>query len=81
MQTTTILGRDERERIRLAFFREYRDVPGFSSVSVRRHPDRREWCVYVGVSGNADLPANFRGLPVTTYESGVAVHAVAYPVA
>lgn len=81
MQTVTMHSRSERERIRLAFFREYRRTPGFSSVSVRREPENRQWCVYVGVSGEADLPSAFEGLPVIAYHSGVAVHAAAYPAA
>jgi hypothetical protein len=79
MLTARTLDRAERERIRLAFFCEYRHLQGFSSVSVRRHPDSREWCVYVGAARHVDLPASFEGLPVIAYPTGVAIHAVAYP--
>lgn len=75
MQAIDMQTRAERERIRLAFFREYRRMPGFSSVSVRRGPEDHAWCVYVGVTGEADLPAAYQGLPVVLYRSGVAVHA------
>jgi hypothetical protein len=78
MDTTEQLDLGERERIRLRFFREHADLAEFSSVSVRRHPETSDWCVYVGLTGDADLPSTFEGLPVASYRTGVAVHAVAY---
>lgn len=81
MHPTNMLDREERERIRLAFFREFRHLPGFSSVSVREHPMKHDWCVYVGIADDVDLPATFEGLPVIAYQSGVAMHAVAYSTA
>jgi hypothetical protein len=73
------LAFQDRERIRLEFFGRYRGVEGFSSVSVRRHPQSREWCVYVGGSPDMKLPPSFEGLPVKSFASRVGVHAVAYP--
>ncbi len=78
MDTIEQLDLGERERIRLRFYREHGDLAGFSSVSVRRHPETSDWCVYVGLTGDADLPSTFEGLPVASYRTGVAVHAVAY---
>lgn len=79
MQHPTTIDRQERERIRLKFFGDYRQAPGFSSVSVRPHPDTRELCVYVGRTVDMGLPASFEGLPVISYPAGVALNAAAYP--
>ncbi len=78
MDTIQQLDRGERERIRLRFFREHCEQPGFSSVSVRPNADKTAWCVSVGVTDDMDLPSTFEGLPVVSYRTGVAVHAVAY---
>jgi len=74
------MTRDERERIRLDFLKEFRDSPWFSSVSVRPNAEHTYWCISVGVSDDAvDLPNTFEDLPLVWHRSGRAVHAVAYP--
>ena len=47
-------------------------------MSVRPNADKTAWCVSVGVTDDMDLPSTFEGLPVVSYRTGVAVHAVAY---
>ncbi len=81
MDTIRQLDRHKRERIRLRFFREHCEQPGFSSVAVRPNAEKTAWCVSVGVTDDLELPNAFEGLPVVSYRTGVAVHAVAYPVA
>lgn len=78
MSTVRQLDRPERERIRLRFFRQHCEQPGFSCVSVCPNAEKTGWCVSVGVTDDLDLPRTFEGLPVVSYRSGIAVHAIAY---
>jgi hypothetical protein len=81
MQNTGPTGAREREQVRLAFLREYRHLLGFSSVSVRCHPETGRCCLYVGAVGTLHLPASFSGLPVIAYRTRATAHAGPDPAA
>jgi hypothetical protein len=81
MATAHHVSTSDREAIRLRFFRAYRGDGGCTSVGVKRDRERDGWYLSVGVSGNARrLPREFEGLPVRTYTTPAAVHAVDYGV-
>ncbi len=67
----------ERERVRVDFYRAYRGQARFSSVSVRRDPEKGGWFLDVGATGPVDLPPSFRGLTVRVKLAGGAINAVA----
>ena len=76
---TPELSRAERERIRLAFFREFRGTNGCTSVSVRRDKHSEDWYLKVGYTGTGErLPSCFEGLAVQADAAPQAVHAVEY---
>lgn len=76
---TSDLDRRERERIRLAFFREFRGEDGCASVSVRRDQSSHAWSLKVGYTGSGErLPREFEGLAVEADHTPRAVHAVQY---
>jgi hypothetical protein len=77
MQTLD-LTKPQREAIRLAFFREHRALPGFSSVAVRRDKVTGRHYLDVGVTRDVALPARYEGLEVQVAQTASAVHAVAY---
>lgn len=80
MEAITNLTKDQRELIRLHFLEEFRQSAWFSSVSVRPNHERTSWCVSVGVTDDVtELPSTFDSLPLVSYRSARAVHAVAYP--
>jgi hypothetical protein len=68
----------EREQLRMDFYRAHRAQAGFSSVAVRRDPERRDvWFLDVGVTGPVDVPACYRGLTVRVKHAYGAINAVA----
>jgi hypothetical protein len=67
---------DEREDLRVTFFRTYRKQPGFSSVAVRRG-DQGAWYLDVGATGDVALPSDYYGLAVHVKSTLPAVNAVA----
>jgi hypothetical protein len=78
MSTLDQLTKQQREAIRLAFFREHRAMHGFSSVAVRRDRDTGRFYLDVGVTRAIALPERFDGVEVRMTRTASAVHAVAY---
>jgi hypothetical protein len=69
----------EREQIRLDFYRAHRAQPGFSSVAVRRDPERDAWYLDVGATAPVDVQPSYRGLEVRVRQALGAINAVASP--
>lgn len=58
------ISSDEREQIRLDFYRAHRAQAGFSSVAVRRDPEpRAAWFLDVGATGPVDVPSSRSSFP------------------
>jgi len=73
-------SREQRQAIRLGFFREFRGEDGCTSVSIRKDRETREWYLWVGYTGSgARIDADsYGGLEVRKYAAARAVHAVQY---
>jgi hypothetical protein len=69
------MDRRDREKIRLAFFREHHRDRGFSSVAVRR-AGSEGFCLYVGATRPLRLEQTYRGLPVRVEQTGTVVNAI-----
>jgi hypothetical protein len=67
----------EREDIRLRFFREHASMPALASVGVRRSRESGAWYLDVGATGSLDVPSTFAGLQVRVRQTARAVNAVA----
>ncbi len=68
----------ERERTRLDFYHAHRAQAGFSSVAMRRDPERQNaWFLDVGATGPMDVPPRYRGLTVRVKQVHGAMSAVA----
>jgi hypothetical protein len=68
----------EREQIRVDFYRAHRAQAGFSSVAVRRDPERQDaWFLDVGATGPVDVPSSYRGFTVRVKQAHGAINAVA----
>jgi hypothetical protein len=68
---------EEREAIRVDFYREHRAQDGLSSVGVRRDRERDLWFLDVGMTAPVDLPSTYRGLEVRVKHVAGGVNAVA----
>ncbi|MGH2904492.1 MAG: hypothetical protein ACRDK7_13050 [Solirubrobacteraceae bacterium] len=68
---------DEREAIRVGFYRAHRAQGGLSSVAVRRDRERDLWFLDVGTTGPVDVPSVYRGLEVRIKHVAGGVNAVA----
>jgi len=77
MSSVTDISPDERERIRLDFYRAHRAQDGLSSVGVRRDRERDRWFLDVGTTAPVDLPRSYRGLEVRIKHVAGGVNAVA----
>lgn len=66
----------EREQIRLRFFREHRAMGGFASVAVRRDRRTGGWFLDVAVDGELMLDETFMGFAVRVKRAPMAVNAV-----
>ncbi len=72
------IGSGEREQIRVDFYRTHREQACFSSVAVRRDPERRDaWFLDVGATGPVDVPSRYHGLTVRVKQARGAINAVA----
>lgn len=78
MSNVTDISPSERERVRLGFYRAHRDQSGFSSVAVRRDPERSVWFLDVGAMAPVDVPSSYRGLEVRVRSARGAINAVAH---
>lgn len=77
MSNVTDISPGEREQVRLGFYRAHRDQSGFSSVAVRRDPERNLWFLDVGATARVDVPSSYRGLEVRVRSARGAINAVA----
>ncbi len=77
MSSVTDISPEERERIRLGFYRAHRAQASFSSVAVRRDRDKGVWFVDVGATAPVDLPNSYGGLEVRIKHVVGGVNAVA----
>lgn len=78
MRSVTDIGLGEREQIRLGFYRAHRAQSGFSSVAVRRDPEREAWFLDVGATGPVDVPSSYQGLEVRVRTTHGAINAVTH---
>jgi hypothetical protein len=76
MNSITDISPREREEIRVDFYRAHRAQPGFSSVAVRRDPERDVWFLDVGATAPIDAPSSYRGLVVQVKSAVGAINAV-----
>jgi hypothetical protein len=66
-----------KDEIRIQFYREFRGEHGCSSVGIAA--DNRDGTIYLNVGladDGARIPPDYEGLPVRTYMTGRALHAV-----
>jgi hypothetical protein len=76
MANTVDITSEEREEIRLRFFREHRSQTGFSSVAVRRDRESGDWFLDVAATGALDVEPTYMGLEVRVKQTAGAVNAV-----
>jgi hypothetical protein len=67
----------EREKVRLAFYREYQNQRGLASVAVRRDGKSDIWFLDVGYTRSVKVPLSYHGLEVRSKRSAGAINAVA----
>lgn len=68
------MDKQRKEEIRIAFFREHRDEPGFSSVCVRDRGDQPY--LDVELTKEVDFISAYQGLPIHTTVTAPFVNAV-----
>jgi hypothetical protein len=71
------LSPSRKDEIRIQFYREFRGAHGCSSVGIAA--DDKDGAIYLNVGlvdDGARIPAEYEGLPVRTYPTGRALHAV-----
>lgn len=78
MNSVTDISSGEREQIRLDFYRAHRAQSGFSSVAVRRDPERDVWYLDVGATAAVDTPSSYHGLEVRVRTTRGAINAVTH---
>jgi len=68
---------EDRERIRLRFFRDHRSQTDFSSAAVRRDRESGAWFLDISTTGAIDVAPEYMGLETRVRRTVKAVNAVA----
>jgi hypothetical protein len=77
MTNAVEMSSEEREAIRVDFYRAHRAQDGLSSVAIRRDRERDLWFLDAGTTAPVDLPSTYRGLEVRVKHVTGGVNAVA----
>jgi hypothetical protein len=77
---TVRLDPEREDEIRIQFYREFRGEHGCSSVGIVAENDGSVYLNVGLVDDGARIPADYQGIPVRTYTTGRALHAVHHAV-